>query len=75
MKVDRDSKSKKIQKYAKFFRKKKKGFLTELKVSKVQIIKYFVLIRNTAYVNYKDFMKYRNINKKIIFLETPSINK
>ena len=57
------------------FSEKKKVFLTELKVSKVQIIKYFVLIRNTAYINYKDFMKYRNINKKIIFLETPSINK
>ena len=57
------------------FFSEKKEFLTELKVSKVQIIKYFVLIRNTAYVNYKYFMKYRNINKKIIFLETPSINK
>ena len=53
----------------------KKKFLTELKVSKVQIIKYFVLIRNNVYVNYKHFMKYRNINKKIIFLETLSMKK
>ena len=44
-------------------------------VSKVQIIKYFVLIRNSVYVNYKHFMKYRNINKKIIFLETLSMKK
>ena len=52
-----------------------KVFLTELKASKVLIIKYFVLIRNNVYVNYKNFMKYRYINKKIIFLETPSMNK
>ena len=57
------------------FSGKKKKILTELKVSKVQIIKYFVLIRNNVYVNYKHLMKYRNINKKIIFLETLSMKK